>query len=187
MSHKISDLKGKKFTNWLVTGNRIVINAKSHWECTCDCGIKKTVSAADLQKGKTKRCFSCSTIYLNKQRRSTPLTNTFWNKIERNGKVRSLEFTITKEEAYELYLEQGGKCKYTNIPLLFPSSTTKSDGTASLDRIDNTKGYIKGNLQWVHKKVNQIKMDLEEKDFIFICHLVSENNIKPDQDRKSVV
>ena len=44
--------------------------------------------------------------------------------------------------------------------------------TASLDRIDSSKGYIKGNVQWVHKEFNKMKLDLLDKEFIDICKLV---------------
>jgi len=33
--------------------------------------------------------------------------------------------------------------------------------------------------QWVHKKINQIKMDLPDNEFVFLCHLIAENNTKP--------
>ena len=46
-------------------------------------------------------------------------------------------------------------------------------GTASLDRIDSSKGYIQGNIQWVHKRINQMKWDSEENDFINWCKLVA--------------
>ena len=48
-------------------------------------------------------------------------------------------------------------------------------GTASLDRIDSKKGYIEGNVQWVHKNVNKMKMDLDEKEFFSIVKQVYEH------------
>ena len=45
--------------------------------------------------------------------------------------------------------------------------------TASLDRIDSNKGYIKGNVQWVHKDVNTMKMDHTQEEFIKICTMVA--------------
>ena len=49
----------------------------------------------------------------------------------------------------------------------------KNEQTASLDRIDNSKGYIVGNVQWVHKQVNFMKGTMEQKEFIKFCKLIS--------------
>ena len=38
-------------------------------------------------------------------------------------------------------------------------------GTASLDRIDSTKGYVRGNIQWVHKDINWFKRDYPKISF----------------------
>ena len=48
--------------------------------------------------------------------------------------------------------------------------------TASLDRIDSSKGYILGNIQLVHRDVNRIKSDFEQDYFIKICKLISLKN-----------
>lgn len=60
-----------------------------------------------------------------------------------------------------------------------PKGKTKDDNrhTASLDRIDNTKGYIPGNVQWVHKSVNFCKGTLKERYFIKLCCQIA-NHIK---------
>ena len=63
------------------------------------------------------------------------------------------------------------KCSYTGLPLKFNSKTTMSDGTASIDRIDSSKDYTIDNIQWVHKKVNTIKMNLSENDFLYFVPL----------------
>jgi len=41
--------------------------------------------------------------------------------------------------------------------------------TASLDRIDSTKGYTLDNIQWVHKTLNRLKMNLDNQEFIEWC------------------
>ena len=50
------------------------------------------------------------------------------------------------------------------------------DYTGRLDRIDSKKGYVPGNVQWVYKPVNMMKWKLSQKEFIHICHLVTEYN-----------
>ncbi len=45
--------------------------------------------------------------------------------------------------------------------------------TASLDRIDSSKGYTKDNIQWVHKHVNLMKHKFDQKYFVDICKLIA--------------
>ena len=44
--------------------------------------------------------------------------------------------------------------------------------TASIDRIDSTKGYYIDNIQWVHKDVNRMKKDFEENYLFKICEAI---------------
>lgn len=93
----------------------------------------------------------------------------------RRGNGRILEFSITKEFLWKLYLEQDKKCAYTKISIIISPNRDLKLTTASLDRIDSSKGYIEGNVQWVHKDVNKMKMDLNEDDFKYYCKLVNNN------------
>lgn len=54
----------------------------------------------------------------------------------------------------------------------FASSSIKTDGAASLDRIDSKKDYTIDNVQWVHKDLNYMKQDFTEEEFINYCKLV---------------
>ena len=103
------------------------------------------------------------------------LSATYWNSVKRNARVRELEFKITKEYAWNLFLRQERRCVYTNEILLM----VKSNFTASLDRLDNTVGYLPENVQWVHKDVNLMKMNLSDERFSELCRKIS-NRIKPD-------
>lgn len=47
--------------------------------------------------------------------------------------------------------------------------------TASLDRIDNSKGYEVGNIQWVHKDINMMRGPLPIDKFVELCKLISVN------------
>ena len=49
--------------------------------------------------------------------------------------------------------------------------------TASLDRIDSGKGYIVGNVQWLHKDINKMKLHHNQEYFIKLCKMVYKNAI----------
>lgn len=106
------------------------------------------------------------------------LPNSIWNILVNQAKRRKIEFDLSKEEAYEIFINQNKKCKLSNMDISFAKTSKeyrKHLQTASLDRIDSNLGYTIGNVQWVHKKVNFMKHTLNEKEFIQICMLISNN------------
>ena len=48
-----------------------------------------------------------------------------------------------------------------------------SSTTASLDRIDSSKGYVIGNVQWVHKDINIMKNKFDNQYFIDMCKKIA--------------
>lgn len=93
------------------------------------------------------------------------------------AKKHNREYNLTDEYLYDLYLSQNKKCAITGIDIVFAEShLVAKNTTASIDRIDNSNGYIEGNVRWVHKKINVMKWDLSDKDFIEWCRLTVDNN-----------
>jgi len=50
-----------------------------------------------------------------------------------------------------------------------------ADTTASLDRINSSKGYTLDNVQWVHKTVNIMKQGLSDEDFKYWIKMIGDN------------
>lgn len=112
-----------------------------------------------LHSGDTKSC-GCFAVGNAHNRDSVGnITKSLWTPIVNQARRRAIPFEITREEAWLLYLEQGGLCALSGVPLRFSVNMRdqREDQTASLDRIDSAKGYVSGNVQWVHKKVNILK------------------------------
>ncbi len=99
----------------------------------------------------------------------------WWYDTEKAAKDRNIVFNITPEYVWNLFIKQNKECSLTGQKLCFVKNYFKDskNQTASLDRIDSTKGYIEGNVQWVHKKINFIKMHLPQDEFIELCKMVS--------------
>lgn len=60
----------------------------------------------------------------------------------------------------ELWEKQNGICPYTGIKMILPETTThnvRSPKKASLDRIDSSKEYVRGNVEFVCCAVNLAK------------------------------
>lgn len=145
----------------------------------CDCGEAVDINIRLLLKNKIKSCGNkeCNyyKLYYNKSGERSQyykgykeISGTKWNHI-RNGAIkRNLEFSITIDYAWDLFITQNRKCKLSDKDIFFGKTNTK-ETTASLDRIDSNKGYVYGNIQWVHKIVNFMKQNLSDSDFISIC------------------
>lgn len=108
------------------------------------------------------------------------ISGKFWTKIGKNAVRRKLEFVISIENAWDKFISQKGRCALNNWKLVMYSEAHNQnyiDRTASLDRIDNTKGYIAGNIQWIHKELNRMKWDLNQDRYIELCKAVTEHII----------
>ncbi len=112
----------------------------------------------------------------------------YFNHIIKGAEERELEFNITIEYIYNLFQEQKGICKLTKRPIKYNSQTRDSESrTASLDRIDSSKGYVESNIQWVHKDINFMKQDFSDKYYVQCCKEVAENNYLKDEENAKLL
>src|SRR5581483_7706753 len=100
------------------------------------------------------------------------LTGTQWGQIKskRHRKSKTIEFDLAIKDAWDLYVFQNGRCALTGIPIYFGAPPLF---TASLDRIDASRGYFINNIQWVHKDVNRIKLCFDNNEFMNICKKIA--------------
>ena len=86
-----------------------------------------------------------------------------WKAAKTRAERRGIEFNIGEED-----IIIPDVCPLLNIPLSFG---TKEDynNSPSLDRIDNTKGYIKGNIWVISKKANTMKNSASLEELYTFC------------------
>ena len=93
----------------------------------------------------------------------------------RNISKRTKELDVSVEDLKEVWENQKGICPYLGIELHLNSyGKIKKDPitSASLDRIDSSKGYVKGNLQWISRAMNYLKNDMSEQQVFEIMDLI---------------
>jgi hypothetical protein len=179
-----NNLVGKRFEKLIVIERKSSDrNGHIFWLCRCDCGKETTVRGLHLtrSKGNVKSC-GCLRNVKGVDHRDWKgcgdISGNYWathilrNK-KRNTKRSALPINITIEYAWDLFLKQDKKCALSGLYLSFPTKWHDRSGTASLDRIDSSLGYIKGNVQWVHKDVNMMKRTYSQEYFTNICKLIA--------------
>ena len=79
--------------------------------------------------------------------------------IKCRAKSRNIDFDLDAEYLKAIWPEDG-KCPALGLPMKSGDRQTASlserNCFPSIDRIDNTKGYVKGNVHWVSLKANRI-------------------------------
>lgn len=108
------------------------------------------------------------------------ISGSYLTSLKRGAKERNLNFDITIKYMWDLFLLQNKKCKLSNRELTFTDSfrLNRKNQTASLDRIDNNKGYIVGNVQWIHKDINKMRMNFEINHFLSWIEEIYKHNFK---------
>ena len=94
---------------------------------------------------------------------------------KKRAKKNSWAFDLDREYLVRLWKKQQGKCAVTGAVLTGKpgSRQSKNPYRASLDRINNGKGYVKGNVRFVSHWYNNAKSTWPDKIFDeFVGHLV---------------
>lgn len=139
------------------------------WLCRCGCGKEFHAFSHHLSRSTSVRCRGCS----DKARRSQKeLKNYIWNNLRNTAFRHGKEFLIEQDYAYNLFLKQNRTCLLSGVPIRFAACAAdhvKGQTTASLDRIDSSKGYLKGNVRWLHKDINLMRSNRTDKQFVEWC------------------
>lgn len=176
LNPQIENISKEKFNKLTAIKFIEIKNHKTYWLFKCDCNNKIILDKALVKLGRKKSCgcFRGNERHYNKSWTGCgEISGAFFSKIKNSAKKRNIEFNISIEYIWNLFLKQNRKCVYSNLELKFNSGSLYFDGTASLDRIDSSKGYIKGNLQWIHKNIQSMKMNKTEKEFLSWCNKIS--------------
>lgn len=144
--------------------------------CQCKCGniirCKKTL----INSGRKK---SCGCMITETEFVSKNIIRMYWISLIANANNRSIKFTIIPEDLESQINKQNFKCALSGLDISLPQShedfLKKRNWTASVDRIDSNKAYSKNNIQFVHKDINRMKMNLDELQFIQYCDAVAKH------------
>lgn len=143
------------------------------WQCVACGGEYGPTTGTDLARTKYSKC--CPPRREAKTNYAGYRDVSGWriSAIKWRAKEAGLDFDITAEYLWSLWLAQEGRCAYTGRALVL--SLDRNGGTASVDRIDSSRGYVPGNVQWTHAVVNKMKWELPEGEFLAFCREITQH------------
>jgi hypothetical protein len=167
------NLVGKKYGKWLVIKFIKKVKSNYFWLCRCECGNERIISEYQFRYGKSKSC-GCTREQVNGLLPGEAGFNQLLLSYKKSARKRNLEFNLSSEEFKDLVSKN---CYYCNSE---PSNKIKNQSKYStftfngIDRVDNLKGYFKGNCVPCCKMCNQMKHSYEGAEFIEHCILIDD-------------
>ena len=156
------------------------------WKCKCRCGTIIIVQHKHILKGVVRSCEKCNIKSRKKYKGKMSgnwrgygdISGQYWARIKCGAKHRNIDFNLRIEDAWQKFIDQNGRCALTGIYIkLMESDRVDSlEITASLDRIDSSRGYTNDNVQWIHKTLNYIKGKQSDREFIEWCKIIAKEN-----------
>jgi hypothetical protein len=143
-------------------GRLIILEQYSHkksirFKCRCECGNITDVRKDNLiTKADTVSC-GCRLEELHQERREKGIdeVSAMWSRAKYRAKQKGIDFTIEQED-----ITIPDRCPLLGIELVCHRGKGSQQGNSpSLDRIDSTKGYIKGNVWVISNRANTLKND----------------------------
>ena len=94
----------------------------------------------------------------------------------RRIKRREHEYNVDLKYLKEVW-DKSNVCVYSGVILVLPTHLKNNNPliTASIDRIDSTKGYVKGNIQYISITSNHAKNSMSHEQMLEFCRLITEN------------
>lgn len=101
-----------------------------------------------------------------------------------SAKARNLQHLITVEDVLSLWENQDGKCYWLDVPLSEDELPDRHPLKPSIDRLDNSKGYIKDNVVITSTFANLGRSNTTVEDFSeFLKLLKQQEKIYGDNNK----
>lgn len=151
----------------------IALSANGEVRTCKGCGQVKPMEEFYFHKASLKsRVRKCKSCY-GDQRKNVKIGSLdgrlraiFSNAVERRHKG----LDISLRDLHDLWEKQKGLCSYSGTPMTWDDSNRYT--TASLDRIDSSKGYVRGNIALCCAIVNIMKNQMPLEHWLWWCRSI---------------
>ena len=149
-----------KIKKWTIIDGPRIYNSTVQFKVQCECGSERWIQPNELLN--QNKCYSCV-----KCAHKSPdvLLQTQFGRIKRSAEKRNIRFDVSADYLWKLWELQKGCCAITGDQI----GTIRK---ASLDRIDSSKGYEEGNVQWVTYRANISKHTMTMDELYDFCKKV---------------
>lgn len=114
-------------------------------------------------------CYDCKNKHRNTSRKQNPKT-TILERAKYRAMKRGLEFNLTVDDiVLPLY------CPILGLELTYDGDT---ETVASIDRIDSSLGYVRGNIAIISNRANRIKNDGKAEEHEAIAKWMKSNSAR---------
>ena len=168
---------GEKFGNWAVESPDIVMDSRGRAfiHCGCSCGRIILVACHHLVKGRTLKCDECANSYKLRGFDKNPnwqgegeVPKSILTRLSSSASHKGIPYNLTTAYVNDLYSSSNKTCTYTGYRI------STHDNSAALMCIDAYRGYLEGNVAWVHKDV--VTKPKSKDEFINMCLAVAQQH-----------
>jgi hypothetical protein len=104
------------------------------------------------------------------QRRSSSPKNFITGILNHAAKRKQhLGFDLDVLYVLDVYQKQNGRCALSGVEMTYNAGSGRVNTNISIDRIDSSVGYVRGNVQFVCDIVNRMKQDMSEVELLVWC------------------
>jgi hypothetical protein len=118
---------------------------------------------------KEKRCSLCSNCESINHKQLSDVERLLYS-AKKRAKEKNIDFNLTADD---IFIPE--YCPALGIKLQSVQGVTGSDCSPSLDRIDNSKGYIKGNVAVISFRANTLKNSATSEELRKIANFLEEH------------
>lgn len=155
-------------------------DGKPIWKCKCDCGKLIEVISYNVTSGRTSSCGAHGCRVYSTPRKTWCPEYELWARARCRSQrfVKRLSRSLTSYFNIDLSdIVIPKVCPILGIPLTKGVKRVPCNNSPSLDRIDSTKGYVKGNVQVISHRANRLKSDASLQELqLVMAHLQKLNH-----------
>jgi transposase len=156
----------------------LTVRHKGHKNCVMCCregALKWAKDNPDRYKANTKKRDLKSPQRQRAWNADNPIASVVLSaKGRHRAKYEESPILIDADYMRKVWYLQGGKCYWTGLELHF-YGVERHPLKASLERLDNSVGYLKGNVVWASNFANRARGDLDANEFMEVLATVTES------------